>query len=89
MVGARSVSEYDNPIEVLVMSQDAWNQYCKKVGEDQANKELARQLRMAADFVEAGGWPKVFAAKLFPDGSDDLPEFIGSISVTLSYPWPG
>lgn len=57
-------------------------------GEDKARAYLARQLRAAADKVEAEGFPDVFGCRLPAHGltGDSI---MGEISVTLSHPWPG
>ena len=61
----------------------------KKWESEEDNKELARQLRMVADMIEADGYPRVYAATMFPEGRQDLPSFLAEISVVMSYPWPG
>ena len=65
-----------------------WKDYCKRVGEENAKKELVRQLRMAAEIIENYDYPDVFSACMLPPGSEDV-ELVGTVGVTLSYPWPG
>ncbi len=74
--------------------QKTWFDLVKKLGDEGARKELARQLRLAADFVEEGSaFPDVFGCKLFetePTRPGPSNRFvIGSVSVTLSNPWGG
>jgi len=73
-------------------SQDRWWALVKRTGsEEAARKELARQLRAAADQVEAGAWPDVYGCTVFHDDGEMPCEnsFIDTVSVTLSHPWPG
>ena len=73
-------------------SQERWWALIKRMGsEEAARKELARQLRVAADQVEAGPWPDVYGCDVFyEDGEMPCDNgFIDSVSVTLSNPWPG
>jgi len=70
------------------MDSLAYSDLVDKIGKDEAKKEVARQLRLFADFVEKG-YPDIYSAEVMPEGSTDLPEFIWKLSVTLSYPWPG
>jgi hypothetical protein len=74
-------------------NQDTWLLLERQLGEEAANKEVVRQLRLFADLAEKGfpGFPGVFSAKLLPVGCENpfADTFLNSIAVTLSYPWPG
>jgi hypothetical protein len=72
--------------------QDKWKAMCRDMGEEKARRELVQALRRAADLVEEGGhgkWPDVFGCDI-PKGKW-FKEIIpwDTVSVTLSYPWPG
>jgi hypothetical protein len=69
--------------------QANWLALIQREGSEQAARaHLAARLREAAEQVERGTYPDVFGCKLPAYGltGDD---FMGEISVTLSYPWPG
>lgn len=70
-------------------TQRNWFALIEREGsEDKARAYLARQLRAAADQVEAEGFPDIFGCRLPAHGLTG-DSFIGEISVTLSHPWPG
>lgn len=71
-------------------NQEKWFALKDNLGEQEARKLLAQQLRLSADQVEKGGYPDVFGCQVKEKNPDDLYEpFIWTVSVTLSYPWPG
>lgn len=58
--------------------------------EQAADRYVAQRLREAADVIERGGYPRVFGCEVPTPGNELLEgSFIGTISVTLSHPWPG
>lgn len=66
-----------------------WKNLIKREGsEEAARKELARKLRLAADQVEKGSYPKVYDC-VCEEGDLCKNNFIERVSVTLSHPWPG
>lgn len=70
--------------------QKCWWTLQDKLGKEEARKHLVAELRKAADQVEARGYPDVFGCELKPDPHPTYGEpFMWTISVTLSYPWPG
>lgn len=72
--------------------QQNWFAMIKEAGsEEAAGKEVARQLRLAADQIESGKYPRVFGIEL-PNPNPDFDSFediMQTYSVTLSHPWPG
>lgn len=71
-------------------NQARWNKLTDELGDKEARKFLAEKLREAADQVEKRGMPDVFGCEYKEKNPDDLYEpFIWTVSVTLSYPWPG
>jgi hypothetical protein len=65
------------------MSQKSYQDLVKELGSDkEAEKHIAKRLRELADIVESKDYPKVF-------GWCEENEFMLSIRLTLSYPWPG
>ena len=71
-------------------TQGKWRELIARTGsEDAARRELARQLRLAADIVERPGYPDVFACEVTLRDDWEKETFIMSIGVTVSYPWPG
>jgi hypothetical protein len=72
------------------LDQQNWFDLKDKLGNKEARKHLVNELRKAADQVEKGGYPDVFGCQLKPEPDPKWGEpFIWTISVTLSYPWPG
>ncbi len=69
--------------------QDTWFKLVEELGEEGARKELARLLRLAADTVERGGYPDVLGCELPLGRKICQGEFLSTVSVTLSLPWPG
>lgn len=66
-------------------SQADYHELVRKLGSHEAaEKHIAARLRELADIVESSEYPKVF-------GWSDEGAFspIGSIAITLSYPWGG
>jgi hypothetical protein len=62
---------------------------CKNSGLN-PKKELADYLRFIADIVETDDYPDVFGCEIVDfDKNGNMPGIMGTISVTLSYPWPG
>ena len=71
-------------------SQANWKTLCNEKGEEEAEKHLANALREAADLIEAKEYPRVFGCELKPPPHEKFGEpFMWTVSVTLSYPWPG
>ena len=74
------------------------SEYCQrahdleqKLGSVGARKEIARQLRIYADHLdrETDSDPRVFGCELLAGDKPCSKDFIETLSVTLSYPWPG
>lgn len=69
--------------------QENWFKLIDDLGsEDAARAELIRQLRMFADKIESGKYPRVFGCEC-KNGADLSGEMMPSITVILSYPWGG
>lgn len=71
--------------------QHDWKALCEKVGEAAAAAEVVRRLRQAADHIESGKqYPAIFGCSL-PEGEQICANgnFMETIAVILSYPWPG
>jgi len=70
--------------------QKTWFDLVNRLGELEARRELARQLRRAADMVEdADGYPDVFGCEVWEGADPCNKEIMDTVSVTLSMPWPG
>ena len=66
-------------------NQWKWHYLIEKLGsEEAANKEVAKWLREMADEIEKDDYPMVFSAH-----KDDSCDFMTSLHVVTSYPWPG
>lgn len=75
-------------------TQQNWSLFQEKCKNENKNprKELANHLRMIADIVEIDNYPDVFGCILMninENGKFTNESFIGTVSVTLSNPWPG
>lgn len=72
--------------------QNQWFKLCEQLGsEEAAEQEVVRQLRLFADLIERKGYPKIFGVDLSiqPTGNGFNGFPVESITVILSYPWPG
>ena len=69
-------------------SQLMWHEFVERLGESGARALLAARLREAADMVEKDENPYVFGCEI-PKNGICKDSFIDTVSVTLSYPWPG
>lgn len=79
-----------NPSNELFDCQKFWWRLEDRLGKKDAIKYLANALREAADQVESNGYPMVFGCETKSDPDPIYGEpFIWTVSVTLSYPWPG
>ncbi len=82
---------FDNAVAKLIAPKQLnWKILCHKFGgEDEAKKEVSRQLRMFADIIDAPGYPRIFGCQLLPVESTKITDVMGTIEVTLSHPWGG
>ncbi len=86
----KSIRDYFEDNKPEPTEQEKWFALRNKLGEDEAKKELARQLRLAADIVETPGFPDVFGCDIIKQGKKICEDnFIEHVGVTLSFPWPG
>lgn len=65
-------------------SHQIWKDLIKQHGEQKARQLLSDALKEASEIVLTKDYPDVYGCVL----EKDL-DFIYTISVTLSYPWPG
>lgn len=96
---------YNDPLPALEHrspDQKGWHDLRDELGEEEASKEVVRQLKQFIEHIESDGWPKVFSAHLNTTGEDIFchtdsvgnvkegeKSFITSIRVCITYPWPG
>jgi RecJ-like exonuclease len=70
------------------MSQKYYEDLVKELGSDEeAEKHIAKRLRELADIVESDDYPRVFGWSDEEKFGKVLPMM--SVTLTLSYPWPG
>lgn len=67
-----------------------WPDLVKQLGEDEARKELARKLRLAADHVEQRGSPYIVGCAVERPGTGLCERHLEEVvSVEFSHPWGG
>lgn len=69
--------------------QDEYHELRSKLTDEEADKVIIQKLRMVADQIESGKYPKVFGCKLPSDNLCQGESFIEEITVVMSNPWPG
>lgn len=71
-------------------SQKQWFDLTYKLGEKEARKVVIEELKEAIKCIEKGGFPDIFGV-ILPDRDNkgNTKDFIYTVSVTLSHPWPG
>lgn len=71
-----------------MMSDHQWNYRKLEIehGREEARKIVAKRLRELADTVEKDGYPDVFG---FTDEDFGSPLPVATLTITMSYPWPG
>jgi len=83
------IIDMKNNREKFKHPQRTWWDLCDKHGEQDSRKILANSLRAFAAQVEKGGYPDVFGCKVMAGDHPCQKDFIETVSVTLSHPWPG
>lgn len=79
----------DQEHKVAYPEQENWRKLIERMGsEEAARKELARKLRLAAEYVEKEGFPDVFGCHCEP-GNMLQNSFIERVAVVISDVWPG